>query len=491
MSRKKTGTRGKWLRIFAVMLIVLAAAVAAGRLFVADPEQEMTGYTVTVGNIETKKSFSAVLSVEDSETITNTEGVTTIKELYVTSGQEVRKGDQILTLGTGKTYVASINGTVNEIRFKKGDFVWPNINLAQVCDLEHLEVQLQVDEYDVKKVEVGQKCTVCIVPLSLEYETVITHVNRMSASSGRVAYYPVTAQLTVPEYVLPGMTVSVQIADESAENVLTLPAAALSFTEDGEPYVLVRKQTEYEQVPVTVGLSDGMTVEIRSGLSEGDLVFAPALAGADTETTMLTRILRSIFGTRTVINEEAAERGSRGGRNGSAQNMPENQPGMGPEGEGVPEIRQGNRDGQAALPENEAEQTAMAAEKQIPTDSAEDSEDRETSKQAELKQADGDSKAPGQSEDGQTGPDSENMEHAQSDREAANRGSLRQTEPEQADGEMETRKRPERRQSDIGAAGDGEERTQRGTRDGTSSSGSERETRTNSSGMTEGEEQTK
>lgn len=314
--RKKRRT---FIPTIILLLIVLACGLYIRHEYSQETAEEMVEYTVTRGTIKTYKSFSATLSVENSETFTNTEGVTMVKELYVTSGQEVQKGDSILTLGTGKTYEASMAGTVNEIRFKKGDFVWPNISLAQVCDLEHLIVQLQVDEYDIKKVELGQECVVTIIPLSMEFETVISHVNRMSASNGRVAYYPVTAKLTVPENVLPGMAVSVRLADETAENVLTLPMAAISF-EDDEPCVRKKTANGYEVQPVETGLSDGMQIEITSGLSEGETIYAPRKGSDEEETGFLTRLMRKVFGTRTVIQEEQT-RGSRGGNRGGA--MPE------------------------------------------------------------------------------------------------------------------------------------------------------------------------
>ncbi|MBO5537232.1 MAG: efflux RND transporter periplasmic adaptor subunit [Clostridia bacterium] len=315
MRRKNKKKKKIWLVI--LVLALCLAGFALSRNLTAKEGQKMRMVTVERGTIETYKSFSATLNVENSETISNTEGVTTIKELYVKAGQLVSKGDPLVMLGTGKVYEASIGGTVNEMRFKKGDFIWPNVTLVQVSDLEHLEVQIQVDEYDVKKVEVGQKCYVTIVPLSMEIETVITHVNRMSASNGRVAYYPVTAKLEVPDSVLPGMTVSVRMADDRAENVLTLPLAALSFDEDGKPFVYGKDGDNMKKIVLETGLSDGMQIEILSGVTEGEQVYTPVLDEEEETTGPLTRLLRQIFGTHSIYNEEKAVRGARdSGRNG-------------------------------------------------------------------------------------------------------------------------------------------------------------------------------
>lgn len=345
--RRKNKKKKRFLPVILVLALCLAG-FALSRSLTAKEGQKMRMVTVERGTIETYKSFSATLNVENSETISNTEGVTTIKELYVKAGQLVSKGDPLVMLGTGKVYEASISGTVNEMRFKKGDFIWPNVTLVQVSDLEHLEIQIQVDEYDVKKVEVGQKCYVTVVPLSMEFETVISNVNRMSASNGRVAYYPVRAKLEVPDSVLPGMTVSVRMADERAENVLTLPLAALSFDEDGKPFVYEQDGENMKKIPLETGLSDGMQIEIRSGVTEGEQVYVPVLGEEEETTGTLTRLLRQIFGTHSVYNEEKAARGTRdNGRSGQSAGT---EPVPGGENQNVPGSRQNRENGQTSTP---------------------------------------------------------------------------------------------------------------------------------------------
>ncbi len=341
----KKKKRGRHL-IILVLLCATVAGVVVYRSSTGQKTEKMDAYTVERGTVETSKTFSATLEVRNSETFYNSADVSMIKELYVSGGQEVKKGDPILTLSNGKQFKAGIAGTVNQIRFKKGDYVWPNINLAQICDLEHLQVTIQVDEYDVKKVEVGEQCIVTVVPLDLRLETTIAHVNRVSASNGRVAYYPVTAYLDAVDKVLPGMTISVQIPDRRAEDVLVLPVAALSYDESGNPCVKKLEDGEYVPHRIEVGLSDGMTVEITQGVSQGDTVYARSYA-TEEEVSLLTRAIRAVFGVKQVINPENTGRGSRGTGNGSG-GMPGGMPGQMPEGMDRPQ-------GRDAFPSREAD----------------------------------------------------------------------------------------------------------------------------------------
>lgn len=332
--RKKVSTGRKKKRLLR-RLLLLAFLVAAGMgiwqymapLLTSGSVHIYESYTVGRGDIVTTSSFSATLSVSESETLYNDSGAESIRQVFVRGGQEVKEGDELMELSNGVLLKAGMNGVVNEIRYEAGDWLRSNAQLVQVCDLTHLQVSLQVDEYDVENVSVGQKCTIMIVPLNMAFETELTHVSRLSSATGRVAYYTAKAELTVPEEVLPGMTASVTIPADSVEDVLTLDVAALTFDEEGHPCVLLRQGEDYVQHSVETGLSDGMKIEIVSGLKEGDEVWAVSGTEEARATFSLTDVYKKIFGEKIVIND-SAEGGAGRSRGGNfpggmdAGNMP-------------------------------------------------------------------------------------------------------------------------------------------------------------------------
>lgn len=291
-----------------VLLILLAAVAGAAYMYLApmlEAEEALVyeAYTVSRGGIATEKSFSATISVFASEKHQNTSRATSIREIYVTNGQDVREGDKLMLLDNGTVIRAGLDGVVTEMRFDTTDWLWNNVDLIQISDLTHLKVTLSVDEYDVRNVTAGQPCYVSIVPTGEVFETVIEHVDRVSSSSGQVAYYNASAQITVPDSVLPGMTASVTIPSDSVTDVLVLELAALAFDEEKQPYVLRKTDTGYVQVPVTTGLTDGMRVEIVSGLEEGDEVWA--VSGKETvrESFSLQELYTKYFGQKVVIQD--------------------------------------------------------------------------------------------------------------------------------------------------------------------------------------------
>lgn len=307
MAKQRRNKGLHWL----VRLFTLAVLVCAGVLgwqylrpmMMAETIPLYAAYTVETGPIATDKSFSAQLSVLNSETHQNTTGAETIKEVYVKTGQTVKKGDKLMLLDDGTLLEAGLDGVVNEMRFGKGDWLWHNVQLIQICDLENLKVTLSVDEYDVENVSPGQMCTVHIIPLGEDFETKIKHVNRVSSSSGQVAYYTATAELSMPERVMPGMSVSVTIPAEEKDNALYLDMAALAFDDEGKPYVLRKASEGYVQVPVETGLSNGTQVEILSGLQAGEEVWA--VAGEETVSApfSLVDLYKQLAGETVIIND--------------------------------------------------------------------------------------------------------------------------------------------------------------------------------------------
>ena len=314
MAKHRSGKKGTARYIKAALILVSLAVVGIigwnyiVPMLTEDSIITYSSYTAETGDISTTLSFSATLDVKNTQTYTSNE-MTKVKELYVAAGDEVEEGDPLVLLSNGELFTASFDGVVNEIRYSVGDWVRPMFGLIQICDLVNLEVTMEVDEYDVMALTVGQTCTVSVISLGIDFETSIGHINRVSASSGTLAYYTVTCNVTVPEEVLPGMRAMVTIPSQSVENVTVLPLSALTFDEDEEAYTLtLNSDGTYDKVYVETGLSDGMHVEIKSGVNSGDTVYAADGTQSASAGFSLVDIYRAIAGEKVVINEESRQR---------------------------------------------------------------------------------------------------------------------------------------------------------------------------------------
>lgn len=325
MAKRKTKTwKRRMARIICLILIVAACVVgwdALRPLVIAESVPVYAQYTVETGDIETSMSLSGSISLRESETFSASDR-TTVQEVYVEADQRVNDGDDLLRLANGETFQSSIDGTVTELNVSAGDAVWPQMTLVTVGDLDNLRVSTSVDEYDIDKVSVGQACSVTVISLGLTFETEIDHVNRVSSSAGSIASYTVTADIDAPENVLPGMQATVTIPRESVSGVNILAMAALSFDEDGEPYVLMENaEGGYDEVPVTTGINDGMYVEITDGLEAGDAVYVQTGTESVESVLSLTGLYKAIFGETTVINDRSGGNRGMGASSGFPEEM--------------------------------------------------------------------------------------------------------------------------------------------------------------------------
>ena len=103
-----------------------------------------------------------------------------------------------------------------------------------------------------------------------------------SVGSGTTVRCAVPADVTV----FPGLTAQLTIAGGIAENVIILPMTAVEGAAGQGVVYVVLPDGSSEERAVTLGLNDGVNVEITGGLEEGELVLqfvpgAPAQPGID------------------------------------------------------------------------------------------------------------------------------------------------------------------------------------------------------------------
>ncbi|WP_068115641.1 efflux RND transporter periplasmic adaptor subunit [Tropicimonas marinistellae] len=170
--------------------------------------------------------------------------------------------------------------------------------LVKLAELDSMVVKAEISEADVVHVRSGQDVSFTILgepdaafvatvrdiePAPSEIETSDT------ISTDEAVYYNALLDVENPDHMLRiGMTAEVSIVLDRAEDVLTVPSSALK--RDGAGQYAVETYDpgtgSRRMRPVDVGLNDKVTAEIRTGLSEGDLVvagteIAPAASSTD------------------------------------------------------------------------------------------------------------------------------------------------------------------------------------------------------------------
>ncbi len=300
---KRIRKRKKHLLRRILLILLSLALVAGGALYAYESLRQKytisyTGYSASTGSISNALSLSGSLTLIDSKAYVAAAD-TTVRDVYVSVGDNVKEGERLLRLSDGTTIKADFDGRINTLPVATGDDVAAEATLLQLADFTHMKVSMRVDEYDIANVYPGAPCTVTVTATEKAFSSTVTEINYISSSTGNVAYYSATAYVDVDDGIYPGMQVTVSIPQEEAENVVVLKMDALSF--DSTNAAFVYKQSEdgtMTEVPVEVGVSNGNYVEIKSGVASGEEVYVQS----EIETpSAVTGLLSGLFGGQQIM----------------------------------------------------------------------------------------------------------------------------------------------------------------------------------------------
>lgn len=198
-----------------------------------------------------------------------------------------------LALNTAETNLgytkitAPLDGVIVSVPVKTGQTVNAAMNtptIVQIADLSQMEILIEISEGDIGKVQTGAKVTYTVLSApETVYETTLKSIDpgltlltngeyTEVVGSDEAIYYYGRLVVDNPDGALRiGMTTQNVIYVAQADNVLTVPVLAVK--KDGaQSYVNVLTPTGIQRHAVITGLSDGVDIEIKSGVSDHDTV---------------------------------------------------------------------------------------------------------------------------------------------------------------------------------------------------------------------------
>ena len=188
------------------------------------------------------------------------------------------------------TIVAPINGTILNLKVEIGEPIISTVSnqeateMMSIADMSDIIFKGSVSEHDAAQLTVGTPVTVILAPypdivMSGELSKVAVQsetLNLTTTNSSRSfdnGFQVEVGQIQFPKNITirSGFSATAQIILQQSINVITIPERSLQFNGD-EPEVWVIDESEngYSPKAVTLGLSDGVMVEVLSGLAEGE-----------------------------------------------------------------------------------------------------------------------------------------------------------------------------------------------------------------------------
>ena len=221
-----------------------------------------------------------------------------------------------------------IDGIVLNRAVEEGQTVAASMSTPELFtitnDLSEMQVEADIDEADIGMVKEGQRVEFTVDAFQDEtFSGTLTEVRLQPTETSNVITYTVIVSAQNPELKLkPGMTASITVYVEEVKDVLVLPGKTMRFTPDREQMmeyfsnlpeserpprksgnrpdqsaeqaentqraempdnikrVWVKDGTTIKPVMIETGVTDGMTIEVISGLKEGDEVITSMERGS-------------------------------------------------------------------------------------------------------------------------------------------------------------------------------------------------------------------
>lgn len=175
--------------------------------------------------------------------------------------------------GTG--VLSPLSGYVKSVLVKEGDYVTVGQPVAVVSQNQRLVLQAEVSQ---RYYNALRKITTA--NFETPYDNKVYSLDSLRGkllsfgkSTGNGSFFlPVSFEFDNKGSVIPGSFVSVYLISSPLENVLAIPASALT-EEQGTYFVYVRLDEEgYQKREVQLGAGDGERVQILSGLKNGETI---------------------------------------------------------------------------------------------------------------------------------------------------------------------------------------------------------------------------
>ena len=197
--------------------------------------------------------------------------------------QIIKKGSAGGSSTANTNIRATVSGTILEIPVKEGDQVIQSNNfndgttIATIADLTKMIFEGKVDEGEVGKLKVGTPLEISLGAIEdKKFDAKLRFIAPKGVEESGAVQFKIEGDVAVKEDVLirAGYSANASLVLDRKENILVIPEALLQFdkvTDQAYVEVSVGDQ-KFERKDVKIGISDGVNVEIVSGITEADQV---------------------------------------------------------------------------------------------------------------------------------------------------------------------------------------------------------------------------
>lgn len=176
---------------------------------------------------------------------------------------------------------ATISGMVLDIPVETGNMVQPINNfstgttVATMADVKKMIFEGKVDESEVGKLKEGMPLVIKIGALpDKSFKGTLYFISPSGVTENGVVQFEIKANVVLDNetFIRAGYSANAEITIASSNDSLSLLESVIQYDEDGIPFVEVKTKDGWKKKKVKLGASDGLYVQVLSGISKNDKI---------------------------------------------------------------------------------------------------------------------------------------------------------------------------------------------------------------------------
>jgi len=178
---------------------------------------------------------------------------------------------------------STVTGTILDVPIKVGNSVIQSNNfndgttIASVANMSDMLFVGKLDETEVGKIKVGMPMDITVGAMQDQKLTAkLEYVSPKGKEENGAIMFEMKAAVKVPKgvFIRAGYSANAEIVFSKSESVITIPESCIEFGGDTAfVYVLkTREPQTFTKKRIQIGLSDGVRIEVKSGLTLKDKI---------------------------------------------------------------------------------------------------------------------------------------------------------------------------------------------------------------------------
>jgi len=151
--------------------------------------------------------------------------------------------------------------------------------IASVADMGDMVFEGKIDETEVGKIKEGMPLILTVGAIDdASFDAVLEHISPKGVEENGAIQFEIKAnvELKQDQFIRAGYSANAKVVLDRTDSVLAIPESILQFEGDSSYVEVEIAPQQFEKRYIKTGLSDGINVEVKSGLSMEDKIKKPS-----------------------------------------------------------------------------------------------------------------------------------------------------------------------------------------------------------------------